>query len=486
MSRLKTSENLFLEVNELQRLVKFLEEDGYKRVIKSFIKSYGIVQDDINSNFKVTIKSGSPDTVVINPGMAFDANLDAIIMESGLELTINDTGVKRWLILSRAVKNNERGTVSINLDGSMTGVGTEFTKVLRGQSNFPVKVKFESSLNLRNLSEYEVVRVISDTSAILSGNFAVESGLNYSVIGTFTPGFQPLEENKMIYEYDSYNISIVDSEDKPAINENQFILASIEFDGGGVMSVSDERINYLFNNPYTQGVESENSSNNPLVSLLNVNTIGGINSVDTISANFELIVEHGYTVLEHDFNVTSATNVFNIVSGKCNFLGTGDIPNGMFKGWLLLNRKNMKYAKIDDNVNKAVYISISKFDASIIETSNDFIIIPDFKEIEYQVTVSGNIDKPEIPFFFKKSIWNVFSRFNFHAFMPSVSISFSESVTVSIKYRMIDDSEKQYPFSNLAIAQFTNIKGQPETLSNSSFDINLADIEPQDESRNYS
>ena len=123
MSRLKTSENLFLEVNELQRLVKFLEEDGYKRVIKSFIKSYGIVQDDINSNFKVTIKSGSPDTVVINPGIAFDTNLDAIIMESGLELTINDTGVKRWLILSRAVKNNERGTVSINLDGSMTGVG---------------------------------------------------------------------------------------------------------------------------------------------------------------------------------------------------------------------------------------------------------------------------------------------------------------------------------------------------------------------------
>lgn len=481
MSRLKTSENLFLEVNELQRLVKFLEEDGYKRVIKPFIKSYGIVQDDINSNFKVTIKSGSPDTVVINPGMAFDTNLDAIIMESGLELTINDTGVKRWLILSRAVKNNERGTVSINLDGSMTGVGTEFTKVLRGQSNFPVKVKFESSLNL---SEYEVVRVISDTSAILSGNFAVESGLNYSVIGTFTPGFQPLEENKMIYEYDSYNISIVDSEDKPAINENQFILASIEFDGGGVMSVSDERINYLFNNPYAQGVGAENASNNPLVSLLNVNTIGGINSVDTISANFELIIEHGYTVLEHDFNVTSATNVFNIVSGKCNFLGTGDIPNGMFKGWLLLNRKNMKYAKIDDNVNKAVYIS--KFDTSIIETGNDFVIIPDFKEIEYQVSISGNIDKPEIPFFFKKSIWNAFSRFNFHAFMPSVSVSFSESVTVSIKYRMIDDSGKQYPFSNLAIAQFTNIKGQSETLSNSSFDINLADIEPQDESRNYS
>ena len=35
MSRIKFSENLFLEVNELQRLVKFLADDGYKLAIIS-------------------------------------------------------------------------------------------------------------------------------------------------------------------------------------------------------------------------------------------------------------------------------------------------------------------------------------------------------------------------------------------------------------------------------------------------------------------
>lgn len=482
MSKLKISENLFLEVNELQRLVKFLEEDGYKRIVRTFVKSYGIVQDASNSYFKVTPKSGSTNTVVINSGLAFNSNLDAIVMENDLELVIDNIGIKRWLVLERAVKNSETGTVSINLDGSLTGIGTEFTKVLRGQANFPVKVKFNSLLNS---GEYEVVRVISDNSAILSGSFVVESGLRYSVIGTFTPGFQPLEENKTIYEYDSYKISIIDSSDKPVVNENQFIIASIEFNPVGIMSVSDERINCMFNNPYTRGTVIENNTKNPLVSLLNVSAIGGINAVDTVSANFELIIEHGYTILQYELNVSSTTNIFNITEGKCNFLGSGDIPDGMFRGWLLVNRKNMKFVKIDNNVNKSLYIL--NFDTSIIApTGNDFIIVPNFQDIEYQVFVSENVDKPEVPFYFKRSIYNAFSRFNFHLFMPSVSPSFSENVTVSIKYRMSDSSENQYPFDNLSIAQFVNVKGQSETLSNSSFNINLAEIEPQEKQRNYS
>ena len=51
---------------------------------------------------------------------------------------------------------------------------------------------------------------------------------------------------------------------------------------------------------------------------------------------------------------------------------------------------------------------------------------------------------------------------------------------------MIDNSGKLYPYSNLAIAQFENVNGQSETLSESSFNINLADIEPQAKQRNYS
>lgn len=482
MSRLKFSSNLFLEVNELQRFNKFLEEDGWKRAMKAISKNFGIVENASNSYFKVTARSGSNSVIVINAGIAFDSNMDAIVMTDDLELSVGNTGSNRWVILSRAVTNEEQGTVSINSDGSLSGIGTEFTKVLRGQPNFPVKVKFNST---SNNGEYEVVSVTSDTSALLSGSFVNQSNIKYSVVGTFTPGFQPTEDNKMIYEYDSYNIEVVDSEDRPAVSEDEFILAMISFDASGSMNVSDERIRYMFNNPYTQSDESDNSTD-PLVSLLSTGVVGGIHAVGSAAAEFELIMEHGYTVTKHELLTTSTSNTFNIISGQSNFLGTGNIPDGMFRGWLLVNRANMKYALIDDNSNKSLYIS--NLDTSIIlDSGNDFIIVPNCNEIEYEVTVSNNVDRPNIPFYFRSSIWNLYTRANVHAFYPSNDVeNFDNQVTITIKYRLMDNSGNQQPFRNLAIAQFENVNGQTETLSESSFVVDLTTIEPEAKQRNYS
>ena len=482
MSRLKFSSNLFLEVNELQRFNKFLEEDGWKRAMKAISKNFGIVENASNSYFKVTARSGSNSVIVINAGIAFDSNMDAIVMTDDLELSVGNTGSNRWVILSRAITNEEQGTVSINSDGSLSGIGTEFTKVLRGQPNFPVKIKFNST---SNNGEYEVVSVTSDTSALLSGSFVNQSNIKYSVVGTFTPGFQPTEDNKMIYEYDSYNIEVVDSEDRPAVSGDEFILAMISFDSIGSMNVSDERIRYMFNNPYVQSDKSDNSTD-PLVSLLSTGVVGGIHAVGSAAAEFELIMEHGYTVIGHEFITTSTSNTFNIIIGQSNFLGTGNIPDGMFRGWLLVNRANMKYALIDDNSNKSLYIS--NLDTSIIlDSGNDFIIVPNCNEIEYEVTVSNNVDRPNIPFYFRSSIWNLYTRAKVHAFYPSNDVeNFDNQITITIKYRLMDNSGKQQPFSNLAIAQFENVNGQTETLSESSFVVDLTTIEPEAKQRNYS
>lgn len=483
MSRLKFSENLFLEVNELKRLVKFLDDDGYKLAMKSLSKSFGIVENSGNTYFKVTNKAGTSNVAVINPGIAFNTEMDAIVMENALDMQILNTGVNRWLVLSRAVKNTEEGTVTINTDGSLSGIGTEFTKVLRGQPNFPTKVKFESS---RNTGEYEVVSVVSDTSAILSGSFVNETGLLYSVIGTFTPGFQPLEDNKFIYEYDSYDIRIIDSADKPSLSADEFIIAGITFDDAGGMNISDERIYSMFNNPYVQQNDGTYASyKNPLASLLSVAAIGGINAINTISVDLELIVEHGYTITKFELVTTSTSNSFNILSGSSNYLGTGDIPDNIFNDWLLVNRTNMKYAKIDSNSNKSLFIS--NLDTSmILDNNNDFIVVPNFLEMEYEVKLSSNVNMPAKPFYFRASIWNISERLRVYAFFPSASETFTDEITISIGYRMIDNSGKQFPFSNLAIAQFTNINGQPETLSESSFVVNVSDIEPQAKQRNYS
>lgn len=483
MSRLKFSSNLFLEVNELQRFNKFMEEDGWKRAMKAITKNFGIVENASNTYFKVTSKAGSNSVIVINAGLAFDSNMDAIVMEEDLELSVANTGQNRWVILSRGVTNQEKGTVNVNSDGSLSGIGTEFTKVLRGQPNFPVKVKLDST---QNTEEYEVVSVSSDTSALLSGSFVNENGMKYSVIGTFTPGFQPTDENKMIYEYDSYSISVVDSADRPTISSDEFILAMISFNESGAMSVSDERINHMFNNPYVQNSAESDTETDPLVSLLSTGVVGGIRSVGSVAAEIELIMEHGYTITRYELQTTSTSNTFVILNGQCNFLSTGNIPDSMFKGWLLVNRANMKYAVIDDNSNKSLFIS--NFDSSIIqENNNDFIVVPNFLEIEYEVKVSGNIDRPAIPFYFRSSIWNLYTRAKVYAYFPSEDVeNFSDEVTISVKYRLIDNSGKQQPFGNLAVAQFENVNGQSETLAESSFTVNLATIEPQAKQRNYS
>lgn len=484
MSRLKFSSNLFLEVNELQRFKDFLEDDGWKRALKAITKNFGIVENASNSYFKVTQRAGSNSTVVVNAGIAFDTNMDAIVMEDDLELSVGNTGQNRWIVLSRAVTNQERGTVNVNSDGSLSGNNTEFTKVLRGQPNFPVKVKFIDST--QNTGEYEVVSVTSDTTALLAGSFVNQTNMHYAVVGTFTPGFQPTDENKLIYEYDSYAISIVDSADRPAVGENEFILAMVSFNANGSMNIEDERINSMFNNPYVQS-DTVDTASDPLASLLSTGIIGGINAEKEQNADIELILEHGYTISRHELISTSTSNTFNILSGQSNFLGSGNIPDGMFRGWLLVNRTNMKYAVIDDNTNKSLFIS--NLDTSmILNNGNDFIVVPNVREIEYEVKISSNINRANIPFYFRSSIFNLFTRLRVYAHYPieGSEIYGANEITITVKYRLIDDSGKQYPFANLAIAQFENAAGQDETLADSSFVVNIGNVEPEIKQRNYS
>ena len=103
MSKLKISENLFLEVAELNRLVKFISDDGYKKVLKSIIKNYGIVENENNTYFKLSAVSTG--VIKVNAGIAFNSNLDAIVMSEDQNLNISDSGLNRWIILSRATSH---------------------------------------------------------------------------------------------------------------------------------------------------------------------------------------------------------------------------------------------------------------------------------------------------------------------------------------------------------------------------------------------
>lgn len=459
MSKLKISPNLFLEVAELQRLVKFLKGDGYELLIKSMLKTYGIVQTADNNYFKVTL-SGALNTIIINKGIAIDSQLRAIVMEKDLILTVQNTGSKRWVILEYDSTNYEKGTVSVTANGTLQGVGTSFTEVLRGQPNFPTKVKLNSSLNVE---EYEVVSVTNDNSAVIAGSFNPESNVQYAVVGAFTPGFEPNEENRLIYEMDSYKITIVDSADVPSLTADQYVLASIEFAGNGII-ITDQRAGYMFNgSSYTSGGIP---TSDELVSLLQVQKI--------TNNMMEITIEHGYTITNFELITTSTSNIFRIRSGSCNFLGTGNIPNGLFKNWILVNAETFKSVIIDNNENKDLYIS--NLDEELLQgTVTKFFVLPPYENIEYEILYSGESVVNSLP---RNTLVSQGSNVN-KILLPAPY----GDLTVSLRYRMIN-GDTSTPKQKFAIAEYTNENGEKQIIGDSQFFITFT--EPVVELRNYS
>lgn len=451
MSKVNISPNLFLEVNEINRLIKSLKDDGYKLLIKHLVKSPkgGIAEDANNTYFKATVNSDN--TITINSGVAFDHNLDPIVLSSPLKLNLSVSSTKYWIILSRATTNIEEGTVNISALGGLSGTGTEFTKVLRGQPNFPTKVKFESTLNP---NEYEVVDVTSDTVATLAGAFVAENNIKYKVIGTFTPGFQPTDENRYLYEYDSCNISVVQSDLQPVLTDGQYLIASVTFATSSRALVTDERYAYLINSTNTSSVGETESQRNSVAVLTRSRLF---------NRRLQLAFEFGVKVNRYELVTTQVDTIFNVSNFDSTFFGTSVFPNSVFDGWLLINRGNMKSVVIETNVGMNLYVP--EWDNSILDAEiTDFIIVPNFSEIEVEVTMSGSLyTEMKTPPYYKR-----FNLQNYNALMD-IFLEFCDT-TITLKYRMLDNG-KTTKFQSFNISPFINYEGNSEPLGDSSFSI---------------
>lgn len=484
---IKFSPNLFLEVAELNRFKRSMVDDGYKKAIKCLARSFGVVRDKDGSYFKTILKSGR--VITLNPGLAFDANVDCIVLENPIDFsvpTLND-GEFFWLIVSHATTHNELGTVSINSNGSLSGVGTEFLSVLRGQANFPTKVKFSST---RNVGDYEVVEATSDTTAVLAGDFVAESNLKYQVIGAFTPGFQPADDDRYLYNYDSCNVRTVVSEDEPQLSDNEFIVSRAYLRSDGGVEIDDYRIKNLFSTQtYAQSdVVSQQQAVNKMSSLVSTK----VKAVDKFGITMELLFNHGYVITDYDFFTTTSSNVVSISAGYSNFLGNNSntIPNNFFDGWYLLNRTKMKYSQVSYNEGKRLYFD--EYDSEVITISadgneDDMILVPPFLEIEYMVKLSNNCFNPSQPYYFRSSLQQAFSRENIRIDLKSIDPdNYDYDVEVELACRVIKNDGKFYPFYPLAIAQFDNVNKESETLGDSKFNIDMENYEPEVIIRNYS
>lgn len=209
MSRINYQNDLFLGLQEIQRMTKFHKDDGYIRLFKSMINNFGIVKVDTDTsftNFEVTNGTAAGSFKIAFDSYAVDENMDIIYQPIIDNIAITDDNSWYWVKVEYTESNVEEGTVSIAADGTLTGSGTVFGDVLRDQNSYPLKVNFPGGTNA---GDYQVVSVLSNTSAVLSGTFAPEFDITYIVVGSFTPGISPAGDDRLPYFYDSCTISLV-------------------------------------------------------------------------------------------------------------------------------------------------------------------------------------------------------------------------------------------------------------------------------------
>ena len=125
---------------------------------------------------------------------------------------------------------------------------------------------------------------------------------------SFTPGFVPSSANELIYEYDSFQVRMVQSDTIPEVQAGEeFIIAQLNWESGE-MSIVDMRNSCTFNVEPTEEISAASSN---IVSVLNVERYGNM---------LRIAVENGYTIT--GFEVRASDLQFRILEGSNNVLGT--------------------------------------------------------------------------------------------------------------------------------------------------------------------
>lgn len=390
MSNLKINTDLFLEKQELNRFKRFLVDDGMKQQFILNSTKFGIVKgfnlpngtNTLASNsFKVDNIGAGLNTVNIRSGRAVDKFGNILTLDVDTTQLIPATGDWYWIIIKYETTNNEVGTVTIDASGNLTGSGTFFTEVLRGQPNFPAKIRFTNSVG--NVYDYEVVDVISDTSAILVGDFTAESNLTYGVVGTFTAGYVPPTNDKMIFEYDSVNIRIEIQDPFSVVPptllaDEEFFLAQARVVGLNV-EIQDKRTAFWETRAEAE-IHSIDRLTNPIIGVESVKW----DIATTTRERNEINIAWGFRSTNWSLDTTQ--NLITISSGLGGILKENDVTffvNGMFDGWRLYT-KSGKYYRVTSSTKSGIQLNIKLdfLDFSEFGVGDELHIVPDVEEIE--------------------------------------------------------------------------------------------------------
>ena len=346
MSKLNLHRNLFLEREELLRFQKFMLESPVNKVFLQNTTNWGIIDTGgggTSNDFK--IEAGT------NSGTVKIANTSRAITESGLlieklaedNISIPDDSTYYWLKIGHEYSNLEEGTLSISSQGVVTGIGTKFTEVLRGQSTEdPVKIKLVST---NNIAIYEIVDVVDDLNCLLQGeSFVAENGIKYYVIGS-TPLGETVttEQQEGLYYYDSCVITQVeetveDTEPAGLVENEEFWIARV-INNSGTVTVEDKRTGYFWEY-YIRGVSDKLDKNQNLNDVANKSTarsnLGVLSEEDTL--NLLNVDDSGWFTMDRGVHISSTNYEVKIrrlgsivcITGKFQFTAQPEEAETLF------------------------------------------------------------------------------------------------------------------------------------------------------------
>lgn len=413
MNKVHFSEDVFIDTIELNRFNDFIFEDAVSDVIKNNVGGWGIVKNNkFDPNFTAFKMSqgsaiGGKPTVVVQGGsiVGWDGTLGQVLTMKNTTtdpIIVADDSAWYWVKVSYATKTIEKGTVAVDVNGNVIGSGTEFSTILRGQPNFPSKIRFYkkntadnySLIAATNNSEYEVLEVTNATTMILQGTFTAETNLYYEIIGTFTPGFTVDSANKGVFRYDNCLIEFVaespidGNPTKPSYTPGEEFLIYRIKSTAGTVTFEDYRNEVFY---LKQDFEAKVLPNTPIPNI--GLTSMSFESTDTPQTKSLAKVEWGYR--SSNFTIDSATGIITLTNGSGGkFKTNNDFTTGDFNGFILYVLDTLRDNNGLANIEKCYkIITSSKSSSTIVLTLESFSPLDVLPEMYYASTTYTNKDR---------------------------------------------------------------------------------------------
>lgn len=383
--------DLFLEVAELNRFQEFLKDEGFQRLVVLNTEVFGIPLTLNNPDNFLIGEGTTAGTIKVSQNSYAIDNLGRIIFRKEEDnITLPAAGTWYWIVAKHKYSTLEEGVVSVDSSGNLVGVDTFFTEVLRGQPNFPAKIKFytlEGEVPGSNTGEYEVLEVIDNTTAILQGVLTNATDLKIAVVGTFTPGASIPTNNKFPFQYDSC-IAFTEAEGglvaagggadpTPLIpGDGEYKVAAVKGSGGSV-EIRDYRYYYRYQSKPDFIANYISAGENPLLG------IEKIYYPHRLSAR-ESLVYVAWAFTGTTWAISSPTQITITVGTGGKYKSVADAVTGDFDGWRLYSYDG-NYVNIITSTAGGASIILDLDNVPYVAFSDDtkpLIIAPNVDQIE--------------------------------------------------------------------------------------------------------